>query len=171
MNYKVQAVGTVELKQFIGTVRREHGKDFILKQIQSFADLADAYDGGNVKFLQSYAHAIENIGDVIYRINNYLTSKAACAIADELTLNRAKAGDIQDNCLTATVDTDGSIACLCTVGFLIEADCTSDCDDELVRGYAREALVKLISGAITSCVLDGVKIGDASELNVTIVDK
>lgn len=129
------------------------------------------YDGGNVKFPQSYAHAIEDIGDVIYRINNYLATKAACAVAEGLTLNRAKAGDMHDNCLTTTVDTDGNIARLCTVGFLIEADCTSDRDKEFTRGYVQEAFIKLISGAITSCVLDGVKIGDASELNVTIIDK
>lgn len=79
--------------------------------------------------------------------------------------------DFMDDCGAYPADICKIGQCLCTVGFLIEADCTSDCDDELVRGYAREALVKLISGAITSCVLDGVKIGDASELNVTIVDK
>ena len=78
---------------------------------------------------------------------------------------------MHDNCLTTTVDADGNIARLCTVGFLIEADCTSDRDKEFTRGYVQEAFIKLISGAITSCVLDGVKIGDTSELNVTIVDK
>lgn len=171
MNYKIKAVGTVELKCFIGTVRREHGKDFILKQIQSFADLVDVYDGGNVKFLQSYAHAVEDVGDVIYRINNYLAAKAACAVTEGLTLNRTETGDIHDNCLTTTVDTDESIACLCTVGFLIEADCTSDCDKEFTRGYVQEALIKLISETIASSILNGVEVGDVSELTVTIVNK
>lgn len=171
MNYKIQAVGTVELRRVIGTVSREHGKDFILKQIQSFADLADMYDGGNVKFLQSYANAIEDIGDVIYRINNYLASKATCAVAEGLTLNRAEAGDIHDNCLTTTVDTNGNIASLYIVGFLIEANCKSDCDAEFARGYAQEALIKLISESVASCILDGVEVMGEPELNVTIVDK
>ena len=57
------------------------------------------------------------------------------------------------------------------MGILIEADCASDCDTEFTRGYVREALIKLISEAVASSVLDGVEIGDVSELNVTIVNK
>lgn len=53
----------------------------------------------------------------------------------------------------------------------IEADCASDCDTEFTRGYVQEALIKLMSEAIASSILNGVEIGDASELNVTIVNK
>lgn len=41
----------------------------------------------------------------------------------------------------------------------------------VTRDYVREALIKLISEAVASSVLDGVEIGDVSELNVTIVNK
>lgn len=64
-----------------------------------------------------------------------------------------------------------STTIICTMGILIDADSASQCDAEFTRGCAQEVLTKLISEAIASCILDSVKIGDVSELNVTIVNK
>lgn len=171
MNYKIQAVETIELKRSVGTVDFEHIKELGTGKCASFAEIASLYDGGKIKFLQDWAKAIDDIDTSIYKINNYLVSKVGYAIAEGLALNDAKAGDVHKNCATVTLNPIGEVGCVCTMGILIEADCTSACDREFVRGYVREALIKLISEAVASSVLGGVEIGDTSELDVTIVDK
>ena len=171
MNYKIQAVETIELKRSVGTVDFERIKELDMGRRASFAEIASLYDGGKIKFLQDWAKAIDDIDTSIYKINNRLVSKVGHAIAEGLVLNDTKAGDVHENCATVTLNPIGEVGCVCTMGILIEADCTSACDNEFVRGYIREALIKLISAAVASSVLDGVEIGDASELNVTIVNK
>lgn len=169
MNYKIQAVETIELKRSIGTVDFERIKGLDTGKRASFAEIASLYDGEKIKFLQDWAKAIDDVDTSIYKINNYLVSKVGYAIAEGLVLNDAKAGDVHKNCATVTLNPIGEVGCVCTMGILIEADCTSACDKEFVRGYVREALTKLISEAIASSVLYSVEIGDASELTVTIV--
>lgn len=171
MNYKIQAVETIELKRSIGTVDFERIEELDMGKRVSFAEIASVYDGGKIKFLQNWADAIDDIETSIYKVNNYLASNVGCAIAEGLVLNVAKAGDVHKNCATVTLNPIGEVGCVCTMGVLIEIDCTSDCDTEFTRGYVQEALIKLISEAIASSILDGVEIGDASELNVTIVNK
>lgn len=171
MNYKIQAVETIELKRSVGTVDFEHIKELGTGRCASFAEIASLYDGGKIKFLQNWADAIDDIETSIYKVNNYLASNVGCAVAEGLVLNDAKAGDVHKNCTTVTLNPIGEVGCVCTMGILIEADCASDCDTEFTRGYVQEALIKLMSEAIASSILDGVEIGDASELNVTIVNK
>ena len=171
MNYKIQAVETIELKRSIGTVDFERIEELDMGKRVSFAEIARVYDGGKIKFLQNWAKAIDDVDTSIYKINNYLVSKVGYAIAEGLVLNDAKAGDVHENCATVTLNPIGEVGCVCTMGALIKADCTSDCDEEFVRGYVRETLIKLISEAVASSVLGGVEIGDVSELNVTIVNK
>ena len=171
MNYKIQAVETIELKRSVGTVDFEHIKELDIGKPASFAEIASVYDGGKIKFLQNWANAIDDIGTSIYKINNYLVSKVGYAIAEGLVLNDAKAGDVHENCATVTLNPIGEVGCVCTMGALIKADCTSDCDKEFTRGYVQEALIKLVSEAIASNILDGVEVGDVSELNVAIVSK
>lgn len=171
MNYKIQAVETIELKRSVGTVDFEHIKELGTGRCASFAEIASLYDGGKIKFLQNWADAIDDIETSIYKVNNYLASNVGCAVAEGLVLNDAKTGDVHKNCATVTLNPIGDVGCVCTMGILIEADCASDCDTEFTRGYVQEALIKLMSEAIASSILDGVEIGDASELNVTIVNK
>lgn len=171
MNYKIQAVETIELKRSVGTVDFEHIKELGTGRCASFAEIASLYDGGKIKFLQNWADAIDDIDTSIYKVNNYLVSKVGYAIAEGLVLNDVKAGDVHKNCATVTLNPIGEVGCVCTMGILIDADSTSQCDAEFVRGYVRETLIKLISEAVASSVLDGVEIGDVSELNVTIVNK
>lgn len=171
MNYKIQAVETIELKRSVGTVDFEHIKELGTGRCASFAEIASLYDGGKIKFLQNWADAIDDIETSIYKVNNYLASNVGCAVAEGLVLNDAKAGGVHKNCTTVTLNPIGEVGCVCTMGILIEADCASDCDTEFTRGYVQEALIKLMSEAIASSILDGVEIGDASELNVTIVNK
>ena len=171
MNYKIQAVETIELKRSVGTVDFERIEELGMGKHASFAEIANVYDGGKIKFLQDWAKAIDDVDTSIYKINNHLVSKVGYAIAEGLVLNDAKAGDVHENCATVALNPIGEVGCICTMGALIKADCTSDCDKEFTRGYVREALVKLISEAVASSVLDGVEIGDVSELNVTIVNK
>lgn len=169
MNYKVQAVGTIEFKRYVGTVDFERIEELDTGKCASCAEIASLYDGGRIKFLQDWADAIDDIERSIYKVNNYLAPNVGCAIAEGLVLNDAKAGDVHENCATATLNPIGEVGCICTMGVLIEADCTSDCDKEFTRGYVREALIKLISTAVASSVLSDVEIGDVSELTVTIV--
>lgn len=171
MNYKIQAVETIELKRSVGTVDFEHIKELGTGRCASFAEIASLYDGGKIKFLQNWADAIDDIETSIYKVNNYLASNVGYAVAEGLVLNDAKAGDVHKNCATVTLNPIGEVGCVCTMGILIEADCASDCDTEFTRGYVQEALIKLMSEAIASSILDGVEIGDVSELNVTIVNK
>lgn len=171
MNYKVQAVETIELKRSIGTVDFEHIEELDMGKPASFAEIANVYDGGKIKFLQNWADAIDDIETSIYKVNNYLASNVGRAIAEGLVLNDAKAGDVHKNCATVTLNKIGEVRCVCTMGILIDADCASQCDAEFVRGYVREAFAKLISEAIASSILNGVEIGDVSELDVTIVSK
>lgn len=171
MNYKVQAVETIELKRSVGTVDFEHIKELGTGRCASFAEIASVYDGGKIKFLQNWADAIDDIETSIYKVNNYLASNVGCAVAEGLVLNDTKAGDVHKNCATVTLNPIGEVGCVCTMGILIDADCASQCDAEFTRGYAQEALAKLVSEAIASCILNGVEIGDVSELNVTIVNK
>lgn len=171
MKYKIQAVGTIELKRSIGTVDFEHIKELDIGKPASFAEIASVYDGGKIKFLQNWADAIDDIDTSIYKVNNYLASTVGRAIAEGLVLNDAKAGDVHENCATVTLNPIGEVGCICTMGVLIKADCTSDCDKEFTRGYVQEALIKLMSEAIASSILDGVETGGVSELNVTIVSK
>lgn len=171
MNYEIQAVETIELKRSVGTVDFERIKELDTGKCASFAEIARVYDGGKIKFMQDWAKAIDDVDISIYKINNYLVSKVGYAIAEGLVLNDAKAGDVHKNCATATLNPIGEVGCVCTIGILIEADCASQCDAEFTRGYAQEALIKLISEAVASSVLHGVEIGDVSELNVSIVDK
>lgn len=171
MKYKIQAVETIELKRSVGTVDFERIEELGMGKPASFAEIAGVYDGGKIKFLQNWADAIDDIETLIYKVNNYLASNVGRAIAEGLVLNDAKAGDVHENCATVTLNPIGEVGCVCTMGILIEADCTSACDKEFVRGYVREALIKLISEAVASSVLGGVEIGDVSELIVTIVNK
>lgn len=171
MNYKIQAVETIELKRSVGTIDFERIEELDIGKPASFAEIASLYDGGKIKFLQDWAKAIDDVDTSIYKINNYLVSKVGYAIAEGLVLNDAKAGDVHKNCATVTLNPIGEVGCVCTMGILIEADCASDYDTEFTRGYVREALIKLMSEAVASSVLDGVEIGDVSELNVTIVNK
>lgn len=171
MNYKIQAVETIELKRSIGTVDFERIEELGMGKHASFAEIANVYDGGKIKFLQNWADVIDDIETSIYKVNNYLVSKVGYAIAEGLVLNDAKAGDVHENCATVTLNPIGEVGCVCTMGVLIKADCTSECDKEFTRGYVQEALIKLISEAIASSILDGVEVGDVSELNVTIVNK
>lgn len=171
MNYKIQAVETIELKRSVGTVDFERIEELDMEKRASFAEIANVYDGGKIKFLQNWATVIDDIDTSIYKVNNYLVSKVGCAVAEGLILNDAKAGDVHENCAAVTLNNIGEVGCVCTMGVLIKADCTSACDAEFTRGYAQEVLTKLISEAIASCILDSVKIGDVSELNVTIVNK
>lgn len=171
MNYKIQAVETIELKRSIGTVDFERIEELDIGKPASFAEISSVYDGGKIKFLQDWAKAIDDVDTSIYKINNYLVSTDGRAIAEGLVLNNTKAGDVHKNCATVTLNPIGEVGCVCTMSILIEADCTSACDKEFVRGYVREALIKLISEAVTSSILNGVEIGDVSELDVTIVDK
>lgn len=121
--------------------------------------------------MQDWAKAIDDVDTSIYKINNYLVSKVGHAIAEGLVLNDAKASDVHENCATVTLNPIGEVGCVCTMGALIKADCMSDCDKEFTRGYVQEALIKLMSEAIASSILDGVEVGDVSELNASIVDK
>ena len=171
MNYKIQAVETIDLKRSVGTVDFERIEELDMGKRVSFAQIASVYDGGKIKFLQDWAKAIDDVDTSIYKINNYLVSKVGHAIAEGLVLNDAKAGDVHENCATVTLNPIGEAGCICTMGILIDADCTSDCDEEFVRGYVQEALIKLISEAVASSILDGVRVNDVSELNVTIVNK
>lgn len=171
MNYKIQAVETIELKRSIGTVDFERIEELDIGKPASFAEVASLYDGGKIKFLQDWAKAIDDVDTSIYKINNYLVSKVGHAIAEGLVLNDAKAGDVHENCATVTLNPIGEVGCVCTMGILIDADSASQCDTEFTRGYAQEALIKLVSEAIASSILDGVEIGNVSELNVTIVNK
>lgn len=171
MNYKIQAVETIELKRSIWTVDFERIEELDIGKPASFAEIASVYDGGKIKFLQNWADAIDDIETSIYRVNNYLVSKVGYAIAEGLVLNDTKASDVHKNCATVTLNPIGEVGCVYTMGILIDADCTSACDKEFVRGYVREALIKLISEAVTSSALGGVDVGDVSELNVTIVNK
>lgn len=171
MNYKIQAVETIELKRSVGTVDFERIEELGMGKYASFAEIANVYDGRKIKFLQNWADAIDDIETSIYKVNNYLASNVGRAIAEDLVLNDAKAGDVHKNCATVTLNPIGEVGCVCTMGILIDADSASQCDTEFTRGYAQEALIKLISEAITSSILDGVGIGDAPELNVNIVNK
>lgn len=171
MNHKIQAVETIELKRSVGTVDFEHIKELDIGKPASFAEIASVYDGGKIKFLQDWAKAIDDVNTSIYKINSYLASKVGCAIAEGLVLNDAKAGDVHENCATVTLNPIGEVGCICTMGALIKVDCTSECDKEFTRGYVQEALIKLISEATASSILNGVEVGDVSELNVTIVNK
>ena len=51
MNYKIQAVETMELKRSIGTVDFERIEDLDMGKRVSFAEIASVYDGGKIKFL------------------------------------------------------------------------------------------------------------------------
>lgn len=171
MNYKIQAVETIELKRSVGTVDFERIEELDIGKPASFAEIASVYDGGKIKFLQNWADAIDDIETSIYKVNNYLASNVGCAVAEGLVLNDAKAGDVHKNCATVTLNPIGEVGCVCAMGALIKADCTSDCDKEFTRGYVQKALTKLISEAVASSILNGVEVGDVSELNVTIVNK
>lgn len=46
MNYKIQAVETIELKRSVGTVDFERIKEFDIGKPASFAEIASVYDGG-----------------------------------------------------------------------------------------------------------------------------
>lgn len=107
-----------------------------------------------IKFLQNWADAIDDIDTSIYKVNNYLVSKVGCAITEGLVLNDVKASDVHENCATVTLNSIGEVGCVCTMGALIKADCTSACDAEFTRCYAQEAFTKLISEAIASSLLE-----------------
>ena len=171
MNYKIQAVETIELKRSIGTVDFERIEELGMGKHASFAEIANVYDGGKIKFLQNWADAIDDIETSIYKVNNYLASNIGCAIAKGLVLNDAKAGDVHENCATVTLNPIGEVGCACTLGFLIEADCTSECDKEFTRSYVREAIRQLMGNAIDLHTFDGVEVMGEPELNVTIVNK
>lgn len=171
MNYKIQAVETIELKRSVGTVDFERIEELDVGKPASFAEIANVYDGGKIKFLQNWADAIDDIETSIYKVNNYLASKVGCAIAEGLVLNDTKAGDVHKNCATVTLNPIGEVGCVCTMGVLIEADCTSDCDKEFTRGYIQDALMQLINEAIKSSIVGDVEVTQEPELNVTIVNK
>lgn len=61
MNYKIQAVETIELKRSVGTVDFERIEELGMGKHASFAEIANVYDGGKIKFLQNWADAIDDI--------------------------------------------------------------------------------------------------------------
>lgn len=46
MNYKIQAVETIELKRSVGTVDFERIEELDIGKPASFAEIASVYDGG-----------------------------------------------------------------------------------------------------------------------------
>lgn len=94
-----------------------------------------------------------------------------CDVAEGLMVRLARAGYVPENHVFIAMDANGNVSCVQPLEFIIDVNCTSESDKEFTRGYIREALIKLISAAVASSVLDGVEIGDVSELNVTIVNK
>lgn len=171
MNYKIQAVETIELKRSVGTVDFERIEELGMGKHASFAEIANVYDGGKIKFLQNWADAIDDIETSIYRVNVYLENKVMCDVAEGLMVRLARAGYVPENHVFIVLDANGNVSCVQPLEFIIDVHCTSERDKEFTRGYVREALIKLISEAVASSVLDGVEIGDVSELNVTIVNK
>lgn len=137
----------------------------------SFAEIASVYDGGKIKFLQNWADAIDDIETSIYRVNVYLENKVMCDVVEGLMVRLARAGYVPENHVFIALDANGNVSCVQPLEFIIDVHCTSERDKEFTRSYTQEALIKLISEAIASSVLDGVEIGDVSELNVTIVNK
>lgn len=59
MNYKIQAVETIELKRSVGTVDFERIEELDTGKRASFAEIANVYDGGKIKFIQNWADAID----------------------------------------------------------------------------------------------------------------
>lgn len=171
MDYKIQAVETIELRRSVGTVDFERIEELDTGKCASFAEIASVYDGGKIKFLQNWADAIDDIETSIYRVNVYLKNKVMCDVAEGLMVRLARAGYVPENHVFIALDANGNVSCVLPLEFIIDVHCTSESDKEFTRGYVREALVKLISKAIASSILDGVEIGDVSELNVTIVNK
>lgn len=82
MNYKIRAVETIELKRSVGTVDFESIEELGMGKHASFAEIANVYDGGKIKFLQNWADAIDDIETSIYKVNNYLVSNVGRAIAE-----------------------------------------------------------------------------------------
>ena len=171
MNYKIQTVETIELKRSVGTVDFERIEELYIGKPASFAEIASVYDGGKIKFLQNWVDAIDDIETSIYRVNVYLENKVMCDVAEGLMVRLARAGYVPENQVFIALDANGNVSCVQPLEFIIDVHCTSESDKEFTRGYVREALIKLISEAVASSVLDGVEIGDVSELNVTIVNK
>lgn len=171
MNYKIRAVETIELKRSIGTVDFERIEELDIGKPASFVEIASVYDGGKIKFLQNWADANDDIETSIYRVNVYLENRVMCDVAEGLMVRLARAGYVPENHVFIALDANGNVSCVQPLGFIIDVHCTSESDKEFTRGYIREALIKLISAVVASSVLDGVEIGDVSELNVTIVNK
>lgn len=88
-----------------------------------------------------------------------------------LNVRLARAGYVPENHAFIALEANGNVSCVQPLEFIIDVHCTSESDKEFTRGYVREALIKLISEAVASSILDGVEVGNVSELNVTIVNK
>lgn len=171
MNYKIQAVETIELKRSVGTVDFERIEELGMGKHASFAEIANVYDGGKIKFLQNWADAIDDIETSIYRVNVYLENKVMCDVAEGLMVRLARAGYVPENHVFIALDANGNVSCVQPLEFIIDVHCTSECDKEFTRGYVQKALIKLISEAVASSILNGVEVGNVSELNVTNVNK
>lgn len=100
-----------------------------------------------------------------------MENNVMCDVAEGLMVRLARAGYVPENHVFIALDANGNVSCVQPLEFIIDVHCTSESNKEFTRGYVREALIKLISEAVASSVLDGVEIGDVSELNVTIVNK
>lgn len=169
MNYKVNAIGTIELKRFVGTVDYELCKEFDIEQPTSFADIASVYDGGKIKLLQDYDEAIDSINMCVHKINYCLSSQTGSPICEGATLNFAEISDVNANSWNIIVSNSGRVSCIRTLEFLIKVNYTSECDGEFDSDYVREAIRQLICRAIDLHTFDGVEVMGEPELNVTIL--
>lgn len=171
MNYKIRVSGNLEFQRLVGTIASKdvrgvgHG---LFSQVDAISLI---YDGGKLKFLQDYDEAIDSINACVHKINYWLSSQTGLPICEGVTLNFAEISDASTNSASLIVSMGGRVSCACTLGFLIEADCTSECDKEFTRSYVREAIRQLMGNSIDLHTFDGVEVMGEPELNVTIVNK
>lgn len=169
MNYKVQAIGNLEFQRLVGTIASKDVRGASHGLFSQVDNISLVYDGGKLKFLQDYDEAINSIKMSIHKINHYLSSETGLPLDEGLTLNYAEISDVGMNPAKLIIDLGGRVRCMCTFGFSIEADCTSECDKEFTCSYVREAIRQLMGNAIDLHTFDGVEVMGEPELNVTIV--
>lgn len=171
MNYKIQASGNLEFHRLVGMIASKDVRGVGHGLFSQVANISLVYDGGKLKFSQDYDEAIDSISKCVHKINYCLSSQTGLPICEGLTLNFAEISDVSADSASLIVSIGGMVSCICTLGFLIEADCASECDKEFTRGYAQEAVRQLLVNAINLHTFDGVEVMGDPELNVSIVNK
>lgn len=178
MKYTIRVEALIEFKSFVDCFDYKKGEKFDGLKYEPVQDIAKRYSDGEDRFFEKFDSAINQIDKRILGFDDYLKLYTGRNLEEYFTVNFAGLDYAKLNRESVVLECDNNIYTLgttdvCaegTVTAAIEAEYTSDCDEEFVRNYAQKMLVGLINKAIDFSRACGGFVDKEPEFDITIVN-